>query len=353
MQLQIFDAAVRSIKKLVRPEQMVRDLPNLKVYVIHVKALSNRKSLCDKLRQDLEKDPEFNLESFEYITKNDPGEPLDPINVDLQPIPNDGTGIDRFNTFIRPFKIAHVTNALKHKCALESIASSTNTINTIHMVIEDDALKQSVDNGALKKSMASFYNNNVPVMFLGIPPGVMANNNGMQPVSDVYTALPCCDSYFIAPMAAKAMLEHIRTLKFPTHIQLTYALVKANIVPFMSAPAVFVDGSKLGVFMSTIDSNNRLIFNGGFVEIAKALQDKDVLPEDKMEQVFSKAEPKWHPEFKHMRALYEQKRGNYEMAEKYYTEALNQYTAFGGIIDNHTELLRDFMRLYRHLQRLP
>ncbi len=330
---------------------MVGDLPKLRVYVIHVKALSNRKSLCEKLQNDLKNDPDFNLEAFEYITQNDPGEPLDPINIDLQPLPNDGSGIDRFNAFIRPFKIGHVTNALKHKCALERIAASF-TQNTIHLVIEDDALKQSLDNIALKKAMAAFHKNKAPVMFLGIPPGTSAKND-MQPVSDVYNALPCCDSYFIAPMAAKATLEHFRTLKFPTHIQLTYALVKANIMPFMSAPAVFVDGSKLGVFISTIDSNNRLVFNGGFVEIAKALQDKDVLPEDKMESLFNKVEPKWHPEFMHLRALYEQKRGNYDTAEHYYTEALNQYMAFGGIIDNQTELLRDFMRLYRHLQQRP
>jgi hypothetical protein len=331
---------------------MVRDLPKLKVYVIHVKALTNRKSLCDKLQQDLAKDPELQLESFEYITKNDPGEPLDQVNVDFQPFPNDGSGLHRFNTFIRPFKIAHVTNALKHKCALEKIAAANDSINTIHMVIEDDALKQSPDNEGLKNAMRIYIRKNVSVMFLGIPPGVKAKD-GVQLVSELYNGLPCCDSYFITPTAAKNTLDHFEPLKFATNIQLTYAFSKGNITPYMSAPAVFVDGSKLGVFMSNIDSNNRLVFNGGFVDIATALQAENIMSDDEIEALFNKVEPKWHPEFMHMRALYEQKKGQYKSAEQYYTEALNQYTAFGGIIDNRTELVRDFMRLYRHLQQLP
>lgn len=335
---------------------MARDLLKLHVYVVHTKSLGNRKSLCDKLQQDLSKDADVQLVSFDYITRNDPGESFDPVAVDMQPIPGDGSGLDRLNAFIRPLKIAHVSNALKHRAALEMIASTTtnSAVNdTIHLVIEDDSLKQSQDNSLLKNAMENFIDRKVQVMFLGMPPGLSAKE-GMQPIADVYTALPCCDSYFITPLAAQATLQHFSPLKFPTNIQFTYAFSKANIMPFMSAPAVFVDGSKLGVFMSSIDSNNRLVFNGGYVAIAKAMHESNNLPsEEKMESLFKSAEPKWHPEYMHLRALYEQKRGNFKAAEQCFSEALDQYTAFGGIIDNQTELLRDFMRLYRHLQVLP
>jgi len=333
---------------------MVLDIIKLRVYVIHHKALANRKSLCDKLQQDLtSRATNFDLVSFDYITRNDPGEPFDSINVDIQPIPNDGSGLDRLNAFLRPLKIAHVSNALKHKVALEMIASNATTgTETIHLVLEDDALKQSMDNSFLEKAIHTFVSSKVPVMFLGMPPGVGAKD-GLQPVSEVYTALPCCDSYLITHSAARLTLDHFSTLKFSTNIQLMFAFAKANITPYMSAPAVFVDGSKLGVFMSTIDSNNRLVFNGGYVAIAKAMNETDAPSEDKIESLFDKAEPKWHPEYMHLRALYEQKRGNYKAAEQCFTEALNQYVALGGIVDNQTELIRDFMRLYRHLQPSP
>jgi hypothetical protein len=321
---------------------------NLKVYVIHVKALTNRKSLCDRLQVELAQAESFDLESFEYITRNDPNEMTDSIAVDNSPIPSDNGNFERLNTFLRPLKVTHVSNAMKHKQALETIANASN--KTIHLVIEDDSLKQSTEANFLDKAMTTFITEKLSIMFLGIPPGVAAEN-GKQLVSDVYNALPCCDSYFITPEAAKATLKHFTPLKFTTNIQLTYALAKAQVVSYMSAPAIFVDGSKLGVFVSTIDSNNRLVFNGHFVAIAKAIQDN--LPEETIDTLFTKAEPKWHPEFMHLQASYEKKKGNHRQAEQYYSEALNQYIAFGGIIDNQTELLRDFMRLYRHLQSVP
>ena len=338
------------IKNLVHPLQMSSQRFNLKVYIIHVKALTNRKSLCDKLHNELSQATSFDLESFDYITKNDPSEITDPVEVDMNPIPNDNGQFDRLNTFLRPLKVVHVSNAMKHKEALQSIASAQDTNTTIHLVIEDDSLKQSPELVPLQQAMTTFTTEKLSVMFLGIPPGVAAKN-GKQLVSDVYNTLPCCDSYLITPAAARETLKHFTPIKFPTNIQLAYALAKAQMVSYMSAPAIFVDGSKLGVFVSTIDSNNRLVFNGHFVAIAKAINEN--LPEENIDALFNKAEPKWHPEFMHLQASYEKKKGNYKQAEQYYSEALNQYIAFGGIIDNQTELLRDFMRLYRNLQSLP
>lgn len=338
-----------SFKNLVHPLQMSSQKLNLKVYIIHVKALANRKSLCDKLHAELLQATAFNLESFDYITKNDPGEITDSVDVDMSPIPNDNGQLDRLNTFLRPLKVVHVSNAMKHKEALQSIAVYPNE-NTIHLVIEDDSLKQSTETNPLEQAMATFITDKLSVMFLGIPPGAAAKN-AKQLVSDVYNTLPCCDSYFITSTAARETLRHFTPIKFPTNIQLAYSLAKAQIVSFMSAPAIFVDGSKLGVFVSTIDSNNRLVFNGHFVAIAKAITEN--LPEENIDALFNKAEPKWHPEFMHLQASYEKKKGNFKQAEQYYSEALNQYIAFGGIVDNQTELLRDFMRLYRHLQALP
>ena len=347
--LQILSTRYDPSKNLVSPLQMSSQRFNLKVYIIHVKTLANRKSLCDRLHAELAQAESFDLESFEYITSNDPNEITDTISVDQSPIPSDNGNFERLNTFLRPLKVVHVSNAMKHKQALEAIANATDE-KTIHLVIEDDSLKQSTEADFLDKAMTTFSSEKLSVMFLGIPPGVAARN-GKQLVSDVYNALPCCDSYFITPKAAKTTLEHFTPLKFPTNIQLTYALAKAQVITYMSAPAIFVDGSKLGVFASTIDSNNRLVFNGHFVAIAKAIQDN--LPEETIDALFTKAEPKWHPEFMHLQASYEKNKGNFRQAEQYYSEALNQYIAFGGIIDNQTELLRDFMRLYRHLQAIP
>jgi hypothetical protein len=83
----------------------------------------------------------------------DPGEITDPVEVDMNPIPNDNGQFDRLNTFLRPLKVVHVSNAMKHKEALRCIASAPNTNKTIHLVIEDDSLKQSTELTPLEQAM--------------------------------------------------------------------------------------------------------------------------------------------------------------------------------------------------------
>lgn len=320
----------------------------LNVYVLHVKGFVNRKSLSEKLRLEFENASDIDLASFAYIETHDPGEPLDGVSIDMSPIPSDDArGLHRLNSFLRPLKIAHVSNAMKHMRALKMISESSDTSGH-HLVLEDDSIRQTGNNSNMLDAIQKFTSNKGSIMFLGVPPGVGAN--GMQFVKDVYNALPCCDSYLVDKDTASKILNAFLPIKFPCNINMTYAMAKAGIEPVICSPSVFVDGSKLGVFLSTIDSNNRLVFNGTFVALSKAVSDEKLLGEGEMSALFKTAEPKWHPEYMHLRAVYEHKKGNHSAAKEHFDEALSQYSSLGGIYDNQNELLRNAMRLYRFLQ---
>ena len=319
--------------------------PKLSVYVLHVKGFVNRKSLCEKLRLELAGSKDIELASFEYIESHDPGESFDGVPIDMTPIPNDdGLGLDRLNSFLRPLKMAHVSNAMKHMTALKLISESPASPG-YHLVLEDDSIRQIGNNSTMLDALRKFAGG---IMFLGVPPGVGAKDT--QLVKDVYNALPCCDSYLVDRNTAAKILNAFLPIKFPCNINLTYAMAKSGIDPVICSPSVFVDGSKLGVFLSTIDSNNRLVFNGTFVALSNALSAEALPGEREMTQLFKNAEPKWHPEYMHLRAVYEHKKGNHAAAKDHFEEALSQNTSLGGIYDNQNELLRNAMRLYRFLQ---
>lgn len=313
----------------------------LNVCVVHVKAFSHRKAMCERLRELLEKSSKLDLSSFKYIDDMDPGDPLPEVPITLQPVAQ-GPG-EPFNAFLRPLKLAQVTNIVKHMHALQAAANGQDA--DITLVLEDDVAFKDTVVEDLATAISNFKGG---LTFLGTPPMMQPAALGVQPFSQVYKVAPCCDSYLVDRATATRLLKEMVPIRFPTNIQLSYAIACSGIEATIAVPNVFVDGSKLGLYLSSVDANSKMVFNEAFVRAAQSLDSLDFDP-----SIFESIEPKWHPELLHLRAQHETKKANYEGARALYEQAVSLYDAHGGIIDNSSELLRNFMRLFRHLQQLP
>ncbi len=316
----------------------------LNVCVVHVKAFSHRKAMCEKLRELLQKSSKLAVSSFKYIDDMDPGEALPEVPITLQPVAQ-GPG-EPFNALLRPLKLAQVTNVLKHMHALQVAANAPD--EDVTLVVEDDVAFRDtvVDDLATAITVFRGKGGKGGVMFLGTPP--TTTTAGAQPFSQVYKLAPCCDSYLVDRTTAARLLKEMVPIRFPTNAQLSYALACAGIEANIAVPNVFVDGSKLGLYLSSVDANSKMVFNEAFVRAAQSWDSPNFDP-----AILESIEPKWHPELLHLRAQYEAKKGNYNEASALYEQAVSLYDAHGGIIDNSSELLRNFMRLFRHLQKLP
>ena len=316
----------------------------LNVCVVHVKAFSHRKAMCERLREILEKSSKLEVSSFKYIDEMDPGERLPEVPITLQPVAQ-GPG-EPFNPLLRPLKLAQVTNALKHMHALQAAASAQDS--DVTLVLEDDVAFRDTVADDLAAAIATFKGSSSKVgsgglMFLGTPP--TTTTAGAQPFSQVYKVAPCSDSYLVDRTTAARLLKEMVPIRFPTNIQLSYAIACSGIEANIVVPNVFVDGSKLGLYLSSVDANSKMVFNEAFVRAAQSWASPDFDP-----TIFESIEPKWHPELLHLRAQHETKKGNYQGARALYEQAVSLYDAHGGVIDNSSELLRNFMRLFRHLQ---
>ncbi len=310
----------------------------LNVCVVHVKAFSHRKAMCERLRELLQKSSKLAVSSFKYIDDMDPGERLPEVPITLEPVAQ-GPG-EPFNALLRPLKLAQVTNVLKHLHALQAAANAPES--DVTLVLEDDTAFRDTVVDDLAAAISTFKGTR-GLMFLGTPP--TTTTPGAQTFSQVYKIAPCCDSYLVDRATATRLLKEMVPIRFPTNIQLSYAMACAGIEANIVVPNVFVDGSKLGLYLSSVDANSKMVFNEAFARAAQSLDSHDFNP-----AIFDSIEPKWHPELLHLRAQYETKKGNYQGARALYEQAVSLYDANGGVIDNSSELLRNFMRLFRHLQ---
>jgi GR25 family glycosyltransferase involved in LPS biosynthesis len=323
---------------------------NLNIYVIHVEQFKFRKATCEKLKDILEADERYKL-NFKYITEYDPQNiTQDEIRqfVNYEQIKDEG--LAPFNVFIKNIHINQLSNALKHMKALQYINEDDEV--DYYIILEDDIVFN--DNVAdILYDCLSKTPEDYDLLFLGLPSSKDVKGDNYQSVSDVFKVLPCCDSYLITKTAATSIFESFVPVKFSNNIQLSYIIAKNSLKSYLSVPNVFIDGSKLGLYFSSIETNNRLIFNQDYVSLAKLIGEKDTFDEEEMkviDEAFMQVKLKTNPEMYYLKGLYEIKRQNYEFAKAIYEYTYDLYNANGAVLNNQSTFLRDYMKVFKYLQ---
>ena len=194
-----------------------------------------------------------------------------------------------FRPLVRNMHIRQLSNTLKHAAALKAVAKDSmggedddgkgkgnnkgkgkTGAHRFSLVVEDDALfGQNI--ASTLRGACTLAPQDAGIVFLGLPSPVSApTQEGVSVFDDAverFQVLPACDSYLVTPAAAAALSEHMHPVRFPTNVQLTYAIRRAGIRAYLAVPNVFVDGSKLGVFACSLDPNNKLVWNQSFCKL--------------------------------------------------------------------------------------
>jgi GR25 family glycosyltransferase involved in LPS biosynthesis len=324
---------------------------SVNVYVIHVASFKNRKISIERLESVVRKDERFKF-TFRYITECDPENLLpDEIKNSINYDQIKEEQVAMFNGLLKNMHVNQLSNALKHKKALQLIEDSEEVDYSI--IIEDDI----IFNDDITENLHNILNNlpeNFDVMFLGLPASKQDENTPYyQSLKEVFKLLPCCDSYLITKKAATMLNEYFLPIKFQNNIQLSYLFTKLDLETYLSIPNIFIDGSKLGLYFSSLEVNNRLIFNQDYVLLTQLLSKKELTDEDKKEidKAFLDVKLKTNPEFYYLKALYETKKGNYIYALAIFNYAYDIYESNGAILNNQSTFLRDFMKTFKYLQK--
>jgi hypothetical protein len=339
---------------------MATEKRRLNVFIVHAKFLADRKSSIDDLLQNIEHGGRFDVKTVKWIKTEDPediaSERIQRI-VDYSPIPKDQPG-EGLNPLLRNMHIQQLSNALKHHAAYLAIALHAKP-NDVNLVIEDDVVcvvdKTKVADKLLEaaEALPSDYD----VALLGLPTAPPEDSkHKFLPIGDMFPVVPAVDSYFVSRNAAQKLTTSFIPVKFPTHLQMSYVSVKAGLKIYVSVPPVFMDGSKLGAWASTLTPNNQLAYNGDYITLMKIVEKQGMLTKDDLEKASALVRTssiRTHIDFVLLWARMKAKCCQYAEAEKLFQLVYDAQTNVRGIITSESVLLREYIALHRELQQIP
>ena len=243
-----------------------------------------------------------------------------------------------YDSLLRMLSPKQVSNALKHLDALKKIASNTRS-GAFPIVLEDDPLLPDAFEGDLQAMFDS-----LPSGWEFVALGLPGDAPGFQDMARVYKALPVCNAYMVKPGLASKLANTFLPLRYTTNIHLSYSLEAFGAKPLLYSPQLFVDGSKYGVYVSTLAPTNELMFNKEYVQAKKQVADGNF-----RDALFTiKASPLGnHPDFLHLRGLCELEVDGRDVARRTFEEALKVFDENNATTNNESKFLSDYIELFR------
>jgi hypothetical protein len=242
----------------------------------------------------------------------------------------------------------NLSNALKHYLALRHIADADPGGEQDHLVLEDDVVAGEGFGPALT-AVRQRGDKRADITFLGLPAPAGAPAQGAPDfdVRAVYNVLPSCESYLVKAGAAAKLAAALLPVRFRTNVQLSYAL--RVVCPELSAratqPTVFMDGSKLGATVSTVEANNELIYNASFAALRKRLEEGPIaLPEARAiaQRITSR-----HPDVQFRVGLVFLRAGDRQEARRRFEDVYAELKANNAVINSRSDFLKAYIDLHR------
>lgn len=258
-----------------------------------------------------------------------------------------------FDSMVKSMHVKQVSQALKHKLALETFVNQ-DTFDTM-LVIEDDVLCGENINTDLNNAMQILdAHAEVDMLLLGCPTPrqIAASNVSIAKVLDCFRLLPTCDAYLIKKDKAAKLLEILTPIRYTISNHLSFLASCKNFNIYMLAPNIFINGSKYGLYVSSIDQNNKLFLNPDYNKIA-ILNTKQSYTQEEYDSVIkmtSEVSLREHPDFQVAFGNFFMRLGKYQQAKEYFDRAYKLYLENDCILNNECEFMSNYTKLFGYLQ---
>lgn len=328
---------------------------NVHIYFIHAKWLQDRERVINELKKHLNKFKftSINIKTMQTIEDFDP-EVIDSdvVKQNVNYTQLQDTKLAMYNQCFKNLHVHQLSNALKHAKAIE--LASKNPTEDVNIILEDDLIFEERMCISIEKIVRKL-DIDFDLVFLGLPTNKDVKNKtdvAFQKTSDVFKIIPYCDSYIISNRAAKMIADKYKPIKFINNIQLSYIIDSMNLKSQLVVPNIFMDGTKYGTFISSLNGTNGLIFNNEY-NVAKTLISKDELipaEQQNLENVLANSGLRIHPDFCHLKALYLVKQKKYDEAKVVFEETYQKYKTTNSILNHESAFLKDYIRIFKHMQ---
>jgi hypothetical protein len=333
----------------------------LKIFIIHTQDLIVRGQKLEILIKNLKaigKDCGYTVNTTLIIQPD--ASILQPQIETLQKVVSyDQVGDPDFDKLTQILSLEMLSNFEKHKEVWRKIKNSASESesenDTFYLVLEDDTilLNECVEN---LKSMLNLIKerSDWDLIMLGLSNSIDPRDKQTLVSTDKLKLFPSKESYLIRKKVATKMLEDFGIYRFTFRIQLSwYIYNNKDIRTFHPLKRVFIDGSKLGLFPSSINSNNVLVFNSEYMflyEMLSKTKEEIIANMDKINKIYDTVKPLNNPDFQHIYGLIKIKADMLQDGEASLLLAVDQMKATQGILNSRSDLSNNLIELYKHLQ---
>ena len=327
----------------------------INIFVIHSKHLTLRKNKFQNTLRSIDDAAKKNnyIVKTQFILQHEPDEIQSKIEELNKLVSYDPINDDDFDKQRYMLSVQLISNIEKHKQAWKFIQNITNK-SDINLIIEDDALlfPECIINF---EEFLNINDNKWDMITLGLSVNspITTNDNFMN-FRDIIKILPSKEAYCLKPSTAKLFLEQSQSYKFIMRLHLSY-LIKTNPQLKIVFPKkrIFIDGSKLGVFPSSIHPTNILIFNNEYIQMHQYLHKS---PEEirsnlsQIQKLYRLVENLHSPDIMHLYGALMKKIGRLSEAEEILTEGIQELKKQQGFLNNQSEILNNLVDIYKDLQ---
>ena len=251
-----------------------------------------------------------------------------------------------FDKFQRPLSLPNISNYLKHVSALERIAKSGRT----GVVLEDDVILSDDCEVVLSKYSPPTQQS---IVFFGQPFRNKPESHFQQIKNfngNTMTLLPSVDSYVVDPDTAKKIIPDMLPIAYQTNIAFSLSINRMKLNAVKMYPNIFIDGSKVGAYTSSINPNNILTFNRKYNLLYSMIQ-SDHVDVDKFDLVYKSAE--FHdssPDMIYMRALCLLKAGQIVESKKLFDVAYEKFCEDNCTLNKNSSFMCNYLKFFKILQ---
>jgi len=292
----------------------------------------------------------FNFHQINNPSSNDIENNLDKYK-DIVILNKDDIDDDDFKNQVIPLNTSQLSNLNKHLKAYELIKNNNN--DDYHFIIEDDIiiLDEFINN--INSLLTKIKELDFDLILTGIAINQSGNFKFLNSINYFKVLISKC-SYFISKECAIKLIEFNNKIRFTQKLTLSYFIWKNKdtIKSFVCNKNLFFEGSKIGVFSTSINNNNFLYQNGEFVKLTQLIGDNEYIPDDiikQVEDIFNSA-GKNNPDFLHTLGLAYYKNKNYKKAKDTLIEAVSCLKKNDGFISQHNEILNNCINMHQYEQ---
>jgi hypothetical protein len=186
-----------------------------------------------------------------------------------------------YNDLIMPLNVCQISNFEKHRYIYKLIADCENT-DELHLIIEDDVilLKDYIANiSELIDDLNSDATADWDILFNCL--NVVNNPEKYININQLYNIIISKSCYIIrnAEMCKK-LYDATNTFKLNIKLTLSKFLKENNYTAMSYNKITFIEGSKLGLYPSSVNPNNYLFLNNNYISLKQLSDKKEPTDED-------------------------------------------------------------------------